>query len=142
MPMSSYIVLMTRAFLLAIFVAAVALIAELFFVFVMKTTAHPAYVTSFGALVLFATMMGFLPGWPSPSRISQTPISLLGRVVLLVEFTALVAVAMFASSRFMALRHIVVPVEIWFAAYAYVLILVVMLIANFGRLRREISTSK
>jgi hypothetical protein len=41
----------------------------------------------------------------------------------------------------MAWRHIVMPVEIWFAAYAYVLILVVMLIANFGRLKREISTS-
>jgi hypothetical protein len=132
---------MTRAFLLAIFVAVVALAAELFFVFAMRIVAHPVYVTSFGGLLLFTTMMGFLPVWPSPSRISKTPITLAGRALLLIEFTAFVAAAMVASSRFMAWRHIVMPVEIWFAAYAYVLILVVMLIANFGRLKREISTS-
>jgi hypothetical protein len=135
--MRSYIVLVMRGALLAIFVAAIALIAELFFVFVMRTVAHSVRITSFGALILFATMMGFLPVWPSPSRISQTPINLLGRVVLLVEFTTFVAVAMYASSRFMGWRHIAVPVEIWFAAYAYGLVLIVTLVANFNRLKRE-----
>jgi len=134
--------LLWRAFLLAVFVAAIALIGEGFFVLTMRWSGHAIMFTSFWALVMFAVFAGFMPVWPSPSRISEAPISLGGRALLLIEFTAFVAVAMVASLRFMAARHIVLPVESWFAAVAYVLILVVMLIANFGRLKREISTLK
>ena len=134
-------VLFVRTFLLAVFVATVALIGEAFVVFAMRLLVHPVLFTSFWALGLFCGMMGFLPSQLSPSRISSAPIGFAGRVLLVIETGAFVAVAMFASSRFMAFRHIVIPVEIWFAAYAYGLILVVMLIANFGRLRREASAS-
>ena len=141
-PVRTYIILVIRAFWFAVFVAAVALFAELLFVFIMGTMGHRVYFTSFGSLALFTGMMGFLPVQPSPSRISKTPLNIIGRAILLVEFTTFVAIAMFASARFMAWRHLIVPIEIWFAAYAYGLLLIVMLIANFGRLRREISTSK
>jgi hypothetical protein len=133
--------LVLRAFLLAVFAAVVSIIAELSFVFSMKLMGHPVRITSFGALLLFTTLMGFMPVWPSPSRISSTPISLVGRVLLVIEFTMLVTAAIFASSSFMAHEHVIVPVDIWFAGYAYVLILMVMLFANFGRLKREISVN-
>lgn len=139
--MSTYISLLTRAFLLAVFLAVVTVAGELLFVFLARQM-HPGMpFTSFYAVVLFAIGAGFMPVWPSPSRISSTPISLLGRLLLLIEFTIFVAVAIFASVKFMAYEHVIVPIDTWFAAYAYVLILVVMLVANFGRLRREISAS-
>lgn len=132
---------LTRVFLLTIFVAGIAGIAEVSFVFAMRLIGHRVPFTPFFALALFSGMAGFIPLQPSPSRISSAPISLVGRMLLVIETAACVAAAMFASSRFMASRHIVMPMEIWFAAYAYVLILIVMLIANFGRLRHEISAS-
>jgi hypothetical protein len=133
--------LLLRAFLLALVTAILAIAAESIFVFAMRLSGHHVLFTSFWALVLFAVLMAFMPVWPSPSRISSTPIGLGGRVLLLIEFTIFVAAAIFASAKFMAYQHVVVPVEIWFAAYAYGLVLVVMLFANFSRLRREISAS-
>ncbi|HWB44515.1 MAG TPA: hypothetical protein VG900_03675 [Hyphomicrobiaceae bacterium] len=127
--------------MLSFYIGSLALTGEVFVVLGMRWIGHPVLFTSFWALSMFSGMVGFLPSQPSPSRISTAPIGLAGRALLVIETGAFVAGAMFASSRFMAWRHIVMPVEIWFAAYAYVLILVVMLFANFSRLRREITAS-
>ncbi len=141
MPLKKYISIAGRAFFLAAFLAAISVAGELIVVEVLRMNNPNLPFSSFYAVGMFCGLSGFLPFQPSPSRISSTPISLFGRLLLLLEFTLFVVAAMFASSQFMASRHVVVPVEISFAAYAYGLILIVMLFANFGRLRREVSAS-
>ncbi len=136
-----YVTMMLRALILVLFIAGMAMLGELVFVYGMRLFGHPVYFTSFFAVGFFSCFVGFLPTLPSPSRISSMPIGVGGRVVLLIEITLAVALAIFASSKFMAYEHVVVPIDLAFAAYAYGLILVATLIANFGRLRREISAS-
>jgi hypothetical protein len=133
--------LVARAFVLAVFILTVALMAELGFVYGMRLFAHSVSFTSFFAVCFFPGLSGFAPTLPSPSRLSFRPVGLWGRILLLIEFTIFVAVAIFASSQLMVYKHVAVPVDLTFAAYAYVLVLVVTLVANFGRLRREIAAS-
>lgn len=107
----------------------------------MRLSGHHVIFTSFYALVMFATLVGFMPLQPSPSRISDVPINFSGRAFLVAEVTIFVVSAIFVSSKFIAYEHIFIPVDISFAAYAYALVLIVSLISNFRQLRREISTT-
>lgn len=137
----NYRELFLRAFFFAACVGIMTIVGEILFVLVMRLAGYAAHFTAFYALVLFAAFLGLSAAQPSPSRISRTRIDLAGRALLILEFTILVALAIFASSKYMSYERVVVPVDIDFAAYAYVLVLVVMLIANFGRLRLEGSSA-
>ena len=136
MQIRDYFVLLLRAFLFALFVAAISLAAEWMFVAVMALSRGVPF-TSFMALGFFSASMGWIAAYPSPSRISLKPIRLAGRCLLVIETAVLVAVAMFASSRFMAYRHIYFPIEVRFAAYVFGLFFGVSLLYNFRRLRHE-----
>lgn len=133
----THIAVILRGLLLALAVGTGALFGELIFVYGMRLFGHQAAFTSFFAVCLFSGLSGFIPVLPSPSLLSSAPIGLFVRFALLIEFTLLVMAAIVVSSKFMAENHIVISIDIWFAAYAYVLVLVIMLVANFGRLRHE-----
>jgi len=136
-----YIAIGFRALRLAFIVGAVSILAELGFVFGIRLLGSPVPLTSFFAVGMFSGIIGLMPVLPSPSRLSPEPIDLWGRFFLLMEFSVIVGAAIFASSKFIAYNHVIVPIGIGFAVYVYLLFLISALVINFGRLRREISAA-
>jgi len=126
-----------RSLLLAVVVAVASFLAEVTFDLVMRQLGKPVVFTSVFAVTLYSALMGFVPSWPSPSRLSSAAIKLSGRVLLLVEVTLLVGSAILASSRYVEYRHVLSPMNFYFVAGAYVFPLLVALVTNFSRLKAE-----
>jgi hypothetical protein len=140
--MKFYVILSIRALLYAIFLATIMIISEVVFVFATKLIDHQLPFTSFFSVGFFAVSTGFVPFMPSPSRLSSVPLGLGARVLLVIEYTAFVAVAILASSKFMLYEHIVIPNSAAQCMSAYVVITVISLISNFSKLKREIMRSR
>src|SRR5580693_1421835 len=138
MQPTSYAALLWRTLLLSLFIGSICILGNLLAVWLLNLTSSHATFTSQWALVMFGIFMGQLPVWPAGSRISASPIGLLGRIVLLGECTLLVVAATYASESYISSKHLKVAYDVWVGEGLYAFILVMMLVVNFSRLKAEI----
>jgi hypothetical protein len=135
-----YLRLLVRGFAVSVILAGISLIGELIFVVAMRFSGHDVVFTSFYAVGLFAAIMGFIPFQPAPCPVIPAPVSLIGRFLLLIEISLFVATAISASSAFIEVTHASLAIDIQFATFAYLLVLLLSLATNSRRLIQEISS--
>lgn len=132
--------LATRSLAVIASLALASVLGELLFDFVFDIAGKPMVFTSFYGFVVFSTLVGFLPSWPSPSRLSKTPIGSGGRFFLVIESVCAVLLAATASSQYLIYVRRSAPFEVSAAIYVYSFILLTFFSVNFSRLRSEATT--
>lgn len=90
--------LAARVFLAIVAIAALSALAEFLFTLALENVHPNVRFTGIFALVLFSSMCGILPSWPTPSRISEKSLNRPQRALILAEVTAVVAIAVYVLS--------------------------------------------
>jgi hypothetical protein len=142
MQSDAYSPMMWRTFLVALFIAVISLSGNFILVEALRLTGERVSFSSQWALILFGIFVGMIPFRPAGSRISNAPIGFFGRIILLVECTLFVVVATYVSSFYISHNNLVVGYDLWVGEAAYTIVLVVMLLSNFSRLKAEVRIAK
>ena len=76
--------------------AVLSVFSEFIVVLALKTLNPDIRFTGIGAIVLFTAFCAMLPSWPAPSKICGMPLSRRQRILILIEATVAVAIAISA----------------------------------------------
>lgn len=126
--------LAVRAFLAVVVIAVISAVGEFIFVVVMNGVGTGVRFTGTYFVVVFAALCGIIPSWPTPSRVSESPLNRTQRVLILVEVTAIVIAVI---TTFTALNGEDVRDIAMASAFCYLFILFIFAAWQWKALRGE-----